>query len=95
MVKVTISYDMQEGREKEAQEYLVNKLAPGLARLGFRVSDVLYTVWGNSPQITSAGELEDLETARTIFHSSEWQTLALGMDELTTNLNVRLMRSNN
>lgn len=95
MVKVTISYDMQEGREKEAQEYLVNKLAPGLARLGFRVSDVLYTVWGNSPQITSAGELEDLETARTIFHSSEWQKLAEGMDELTTNLNVRLLRSNN
>lgn len=95
MVKVTISYDMQEGREKEAQEYLVNKLAPGLARLGFRVSDVLYTVWGNSPQITSAGELEDEETARSIFESSEWQSLADGMDELTTNLDVRLMRSNN
>lgn len=95
MVKVTISYDMQEGREKEAQEYLVNKLAPGLARLGFRVSDVLYTVWGDSPQITSAGELEDMETARTIFLSSEWKTLADGMEELTTNLDVRVRHSNN
>jgi hypothetical protein len=95
MIKVMISYDMQEGREKDAQEYLVNKLAPGLARLGFRVSDVLYTVWGNSPQITGAGELEDVETARSIFLSSEWKQLAHGMDEMTTNLNVRLMRSNN
>jgi hypothetical protein len=95
MIKVMISYDMQEGREKEAQEYLVNKLAPGLARLGFRVSDVLFTVWGDSPQITSAGELDDVETARTIFHSDEWRSLADGMDELTNNLNVRVMRSSN
>lgn len=95
MVKVTISYDMQEGREKEAQEYLVNKLAPGLARLGFRVADVLYTVWGDSPQITGAGELDDMESARNIFLSNEWKTLADGMDELTTNLDVRVRHSNN
>jgi hypothetical protein len=95
MVKVTISYDMQEGKEKEAQEYLVNKLAPGLARLGFRVSDVLFTVWGNSPQITGAGELDDVETAREIFYSSEWKSLAEGMEELTTNLDVRVQRSDN
>jgi hypothetical protein len=95
MVKVMISYDMQEGREQEAQDYLVNKLAPGLAKLGFRLSDVMFTVWGNSPQITSAGELEDVETARTIFHSSDWRSLAEGMDELTTNLHVRVMSSRN
>ena len=95
MLKVVISYDMQEGREQDCQEYLVNKLAPGLAKLGFQMSDVWYTVWGQSPQITSGGELEDMNQARGIFLSSDWERLADGMEELTTNFQVRLLRSNN
>lgn len=92
MLKVKISYDMREGHEQEAQEYLVNKLAPGLAKLGVRVSDVWYTVWGNSPQITSGGEVEDLDKVRTIFASREWGKLAEGMQELTTNFKVQVTR---
>ncbi len=95
MLKVMITYDMQEGKEQACQEYLVNKLAPGLAKLGFRVSDVWYTVWGNSPQITSGGEIEDIAHARTIFQSNAWESLAEGMEETARNLQVRLVRSNN
>lgn len=93
MVKVMISYDMREGREQEAQEYLVNKLAPGLAKLGFRVSDVWYTVWGNSPQITSGGEVDSLAKAQDIFLSSEWEKLAAGMEDITDNFKVRVVKS--
>jgi hypothetical protein len=95
MLKVVISYDMQEGREQDCQEYLVNRLAPGLAKMGFQMSDVWYTVWGHSPQITSGGEIEDLAKARGIFLSSDWENLAEGMEELTSNFQVRLMRSEN
>ena len=31
-----------------------------LPRLGFQMSDVWYTVWGQSPQITSGGEIDDV-----------------------------------
>lgn len=93
MLKVKITYDMQAGREQEAQEYLVNKLAPGLARLGLRVSDVWYTVWGSSPQITSGAEIDDIDKAHAIFTSSEWQKLAAGMEELTTGFRIRLVQS--
>ena len=95
MLKVVISYDMQEGREQDCQEYLVNKLAPGLARLGFQMSDVWYTVWGQSPQITSGGEIDDVGQARGIFLSPDWERLAEGMEELTSNFQVRLVRSDN
>ncbi len=93
MFKVMISYDMRDGREQEAQEYLVNKLAPGLAKLGFRVTDVLYTVWGAPPQITSGGEIDDLDKARAIFLSPEWEKLAAGMEELTQNFKVRVVKA--
>lgn len=95
MLKIMISYDMQDGREQDCQEYLINKLAPGLAKLGFRMSDVWYTVWGSSPQITSGGEVEDIAQARTIFLSQDWERLAEGMEEISRNLQVRLIRSHN
>ena len=92
MLKVKITYDMREGREQECQDYLVNKLAPGLAKLGMRVSDVWSTVWGSSPQITGGGEMEDLDKVRSIFTSREWSRLAEGMEELTTNFRVQVTR---
>jgi hypothetical protein len=95
MLKVMITYNMREGREQECQEYLVNKLAPGLAKLGLRMSDVWYTVWGSSPQITSGGEIADLETARDIFHSNEWEKLAAGMQDLAADLRVKVVRGRN
>ena len=61
MVKVLISYDMQQGKEQECQDYLVNKMAPALARMGFQFSDVWYTIWGESPEILGGGEVEPLD----------------------------------
>ena len=91
-MKVMISYDMREGREQDCLEYLVNKLAPGMAKLGVRLSDVWYTVWGNSPQITSGGDVESLDKARAIFLSNDWARLAEGMNELATNFHVKIVR---
>lgn len=95
MVKVTISYDMLEGKEQECQEYLVNRMAPVLSELGFQVADVWYTVWGNSPQILSGGELETMDDARRIFESSEWVEIVDNIDELTNNFQVKFLRVDN
>ena len=93
MVKVMISYDMQKGKEQECQDYLVNKLAPGLGRLGFRFSDVWYTIWGKSPHILGGGEVESLERAREIFRSTAWKKMLADMTPLTNNLKVRVVES--
>ncbi|MCL4859712.1 MAG: hypothetical protein KJZ93_09925 [Caldilineaceae bacterium] len=93
MYKVFISYNMQAGKEQECQEYLINKLAPGLARMGFRIADVWYTIWGKSPQILSGGMIEDLEQAQRIFGSDSWEQLAQGMQALTEDFHVRVVKS--
>ncbi len=91
MVKVLISYDMQKGKEQECQEYLVNKLAPGLGRLGFRFNDVWYTIWGTSPQILGGGEVKDAAQAQSIFHSDTWERMAGDLEDLTENLKLRMV----
>ena len=93
MIKVLISYDMRDGQEQECQEFVINKVAPGLAQLGFNVSDVWFTVWGESPQILSGGEVDDIAEARRIFLSREWVELAEKLESLTDNLRVRVVQS--
>lgn len=90
-MKILISYDMQKGKEQECQEYLVNKLAPGLGRLGFRFADVWYTIWGGSPQILGGGEVRDLSQAREIFHSDTWERMRTDLDPLTENFKLRVV----
>jgi len=93
MMKVLISYDMQKGKEQECQEYLVNKMAPGLGRLGFRFSDVWYTIWGKSPQILGGGEVKDQAQAQAIFTSDAWKRMSHDMEQMTENFKLRLVQS--
>jgi len=92
MVKVMISYDMVEGKERECQEYLANQVAPVLTKMGFQVTDVWYTIWGDSPQILGGGEAATLEDARRIFQSDEWRTIETALQPLTRNLQIKVVR---
>jgi hypothetical protein len=92
MVKIIISYDMQDGQEEACQEYLANKVAPLLARKGFSLNDVWFTMWGDSPQILGGGEVPSLDVARSIFLSSEWSEIEDELEPMTQNFQVRVLR---
>lgn len=94
MVKVLLSYDMQEGREEECQRYVMQTLAPGLSRLGLRITDAWYTLWGDAPQILGGGVVESLEQANEILNSSDWDELIEGLDPFVENFEVRVVSAN-
>jgi len=91
MYKVMISYNMQPGKEQECQDSLANKIAPGLARLGFRFSDVWFTIYGNSPQILGGGIVKDMDEAQRIFLSDAWQDMKKQFEQITNDLQVKLV----
>jgi len=93
MLKIYISYDMQDGKERECQEYLANTLAPGLARMGFQFSQVWFSMWGDAPQILAGGEIESLEKAQSIFLSNDWEKLAEEMEPLVEDFQVKLIQT--
>lgn len=93
MYKVMISYNMQPGKEHECQDFLANKIAPGLGRLGFRFSDVWLTLWGRSPQILGGGTVKDVADAERIFLSDAWIEMKGQMERLTTDFQVKLVNA--
>lgn len=82
---------MQPGKEQECQDILANKIAPGLARLGFRFSDVWLTIYGNSPQILGGGVVKDLDEARNIFQSDSWDEMKRQMEKVTSNFEMKVV----
>jgi hypothetical protein len=50
-------------------------------------------MWGNSPQILSGGTVEDIAQAQKIFQSNSWEKLADGMEALTENFRVRVVKA--
>ena len=82
---------MYKRQEQECQDYLVNKMAPALSRMGFQFSDVWYTIWGDSPEILGGGEVESVDKARSIFESTHWEKLAAGMETITDNFKVMVV----
>ncbi len=93
MYQVRISYNMLEGKERECRDFLAQSLAPGLAQLGFQFSDILYTLWGNAPQILGAGIVESIQDAQAIFASDEWEGLAEELKLLTEDFKICLVKS--
>jgi hypothetical protein len=94
MVKVLLSYDMIHGREEECQRYVMQTLAPGLARFGFRITDAWYTLWGeDAPQILGGGLLQSPQEAARLIHSEEWQNLIEGLNPFVENFQVRVVEA--
>ncbi|MEZ4708582.1 MAG: hypothetical protein R3A44_15340 [Caldilineaceae bacterium] len=93
MLKILISYNMHNGKERDCQEYLANKLAPGLARMGFQFSDIWFSMWGEAPQILGGGLVDDMDQARQIFLSSDWDELVDGLEPLAYDFKVRVYRN--
>jgi hypothetical protein len=91
MLKVMISYNMQPGREQECQNLLVRKVAPGLEQLGFRFSDVWYTIWGKSPHIISGGAVKDLDEVERIFYSDTWLAIRQELESLTSDFQFKVV----
>ena len=63
--------------------------------LGAPVSDVWYTIWGESPQILGGGEVRDLSQAQEIFQSDNWDQMVTDLEPLTENFKLRVVQGRN
>ena len=74
-VKLLMTWDIQEGKEREYIEFAVGEFGPGLTRLGMRITDAWYTQAGAAPQVTLAGLLDSAKAARSLISSADFRRL--------------------
>lgn len=84
-VKLLMNWDIKPERDQEYFEFVVREWVPGITRLGLQPSEAWFTVYGEHPQIFTAGVADDLETMRGILRSADWNVLHEKLMEYVSN----------
>ncbi|RLC65819.1 MAG: hypothetical protein DRI52_12725 [Chloroflexi bacterium] len=91
MIKLLMGWDIKPGREAEYHEFIVGEFMPRLMKLGIRLTDAWYTIYGQGPQILAGGVAEDLETMAEALESREWRNLREKLLTYVTNFQQKVV----
>jgi hypothetical protein len=92
MVRVIMTWDIQDGKEQEYIEFAVGELGPTLGALGLQIKDVWYTVVGAGPEMVVLGEMRDRNEAQGLFASRDWSQLEKRLLTFVENIKVKFVR---
>jgi hypothetical protein len=91
MIKLLMSWDIRPGREVAYFDFIANEFVPRLTKLGIRLTEVWYTIYGEGPQILTGGVTDDLETMMEILSSDEWHELEEKLLLYVTNFHQKVV----
>ena len=91
--KLMMSWDIKLGLDQQYFEFVVKEWAPGITRLGMQPRESWYTVYGDSPQITTAIVTDDLAKMRAILEGDDWSRLQDKLLEYVHNYQQKVVRS--
>jgi len=94
MVKLLMQWDIRMGREQDFSEFVVREFAPKLMQLGVQPSEVLYTMYGEGPQMLAIGVVESHEKASEILFSPGWKKLHTKLLTFVTNYRHKVVPDN-
>jgi hypothetical protein len=94
MLKLLMQWDIRMGREQDFSEFVVREFAPRLMQLGIEPSEVLYTMYGEGPQMLTMGVVESQEKLREIMRSNGWKKLHEKLMTYVTNYSQKVVVDN-
>ena len=93
MVKLLMTWDIQQGKEESYFEFVIKEFSPKLLSLGIQPTDSWYTVYGEAPQILSGAVADDLETMTKVLAGDDWRELEQKLLEYVTNYNRKVVEA--
>jgi len=94
MVRLLMQWDIKMGREQDFSEFVVREFAPRLMQLGIEPSEVLYTMYGEGPQMLTLGAVESKEKLQEILESTGRQKLHEKLLTYVTNYRQKVVPDN-
>jgi hypothetical protein len=90
-VKLLMSWDILPGQEQIYFEFAMQTFAPTLMKMGWQPTEAWYTLYGDAPQILTAGVTDSAEEMRQILDSEEWEELKGRLLEYVTNFQYKVV----
>ena len=86
-----MSWDILPGQEQTYFEFAMQTFAPGLIEMGWQPTEAWYTLYGDAPQILTAGVADSVEKMREILESERWEELRESLLEYVTNFQYKVV----
>ena len=90
-IKLLMSWDILPGQEQTYFEFAMQTFAPALMRMGWQPTEAWYTLYGDGPQIMTAGTTDSVDQMRSILESDEWEDLKGQLLEYVTNFRFKVV----
>lgn len=90
-VKLLMSWDILPGKEQTYFEFAMKTFAPELMKMGWQPTEAWYTLYGDGPQIITAGVTDSVDKMRQILDSYEWEDLRNRLLEYVTNFEYKVV----
>jgi len=90
-LKLLMNWDIRPGQEQTYFEFAMQTFAPALMKMGWQPTEAWYTLYGDAPQIMTAGVTESAEEMREILDSEEWEELKDSLLEYVTNFQYKVI----
>ena len=92
-VKLLMSWDIKQGQETAYFNFVVQELAPEMARIGLKPGEAWYTVYGSAPMILTSGETSDMHSMEKILQGDDWQRLKRRLQRYIVNFRQKVVQS--
>jgi hypothetical protein len=86
-----MSWDILPGKEQTYFEFAMKTFAPELMKMGWQPTEAWYTLYGEGPQIMTAGVTDSVDKMREILDSYEWQDLREKLMDYVTNFEYKVI----
>ena len=90
-IKLLMTWDIRPGQEQTYFEFAMQTFAPALMKMGWQPTEAWYTLYGNGPQIMTAGITDNVDKMREILDSEEWKDLKSQLLEYVTNFDYKVV----
>ena len=90
-VKLLMTWDIQPGREEDYFEFHIRKFVPALEGLGVALSEAWLTVYGEQPRLLAEAVMPDLDAAKKLLDSNDWEDLGTQMEDLVDNFDYKVV----
>ena len=91
MIKLIFSWNIKSEEEREYFEFIVQEFAPKIMRMGIRLTEAWYTVYGTGPQIIMPGVALDRDTLEETMAGDDWLRLIKRLQGFVTDYRCRIL----
>ncbi|MXZ41359.1 MAG: hypothetical protein F4Z18_06190 [Caldilineaceae bacterium SB0666_bin_21] len=91
MFKFLMSWDIQSGRERPYEEFMLRNFLPAIKKLGLEPSDFWYTLCGDCRQILMGCTIQDRDELSSILDSEAWRKLEKQLSTFVDNYTYKVV----